>query len=99
MEAYEGGEHAYHATMPTDAIVKFHQSMTETDTYGLDKVRDEQQELGDKVRALMASYGFKSLAADGYGARAWWFVTPTIPIYIMAANLPRLVFRPPPATC
>ena len=42
--------------------------MTETDTYGLDKVRDEQQELGDKVRALMASYGFKSLAADGYGA-------------------------------
>ena len=68
MEAYEGGGHAYHATMPTDAIVKFHQSMTETDAYGLDKVRDEQQELGDKVRALMASYGFKSLAADGYGA-------------------------------
>ena len=68
MEAYEGGGHAYHATMPTDAIVKFHQSMTETDVYGFDKVRDEQQELGDRVRALMASNGFKSLAADGYGA-------------------------------
>ena len=68
MEAYEGGGHAYHATMPTDAIVKFHQSMTETGADGFDKVSDEQQELGDKVRALMASHGFKSLAADGYGA-------------------------------
>lgn len=68
MEAYEGGGHAYHATMPTDAIVKFHQSMTETGADGFDKVFDEQQELGDKVRALMASHGFKSLAAEGYGA-------------------------------
>ncbi|MEE2995594.1 MAG: aminotransferase class V-fold PLP-dependent enzyme [Pseudomonadota bacterium] len=68
MEAYEAGGHAYHATMPTDAIVKFHASMTETDAYGFDKVCDEQQELGDRVRALMASHGFKSLAASGYGA-------------------------------
>ena len=68
MEAYEAGGHAYHATMPTDAIVKFHASMTETDEYGFDKVCDEQQALGDRVRALMASHGFKSLAASGYGA-------------------------------
>lgn len=68
MEAYEGGGHAYHATMPTDAIVKFHESMKETEEYGFDKVRDEQQELGDKVRALMAAHGFKSLAAKGYEA-------------------------------
>ena len=68
MEVYEGGGHAYHATMPTDAIVKFHQSMSETDAYGFDKVRDEQQELGNQVRGLMNSHGFKSLAADQYGA-------------------------------
>lgn len=68
MEAYEGGGHAYHATMPTDAIVKFHESMKETEEYGFDKVRDEQQELGDKVRALMAAHGFKSLAAKGFEA-------------------------------
>ena len=68
MEAYEGGGHAYHATMPTDAIVKFHESMKETEEYGFDKVRDEQQELGDKVRALMAAHGFKSLAAPGFEA-------------------------------
>ena len=68
MGAYEGGGHAYHATMPTDAIVKFHESMKETEEYGFDKVRDEQQELGDKVRALMAAHGFKSLAAPGFEA-------------------------------
>jgi aspartate aminotransferase-like enzyme len=68
MEAYEGGGHAYHATMPTDAIVKFHESMKETEEYGFDKVRDEQQDLGDKVRALMAAHGFKSLAAPGFEA-------------------------------
>jgi aspartate aminotransferase-like enzyme len=68
MEAYEGGGHAYHATMPTDAIVKFHESMKETEEYGFDKVRGEQQELGDKVRALMAAHGFKSLAAKGFEA-------------------------------
>jgi aspartate aminotransferase-like enzyme len=68
MEAYEGGGHAYHATMPTDAIVKFHKAMQETGEYGFDKVRDEQQELGDKVRALLAAHGFKSLAAKGFEA-------------------------------
>jgi aspartate aminotransferase-like enzyme len=68
MEAYESGGHAYHATMPTDAIVKFHESMKETEEYGFDKVRDEQQDLGDKVRALMAAHGFKSLAAPGFEA-------------------------------
>ena len=68
MEAYEGGGHAYHATMPTDAIVKFHKAMQETGEYGFDKVRDEQQELGDKVRALLAAHGFKSLAATGFEA-------------------------------
>ena len=68
MEAYEGGGHAYHATMPTDAIVKFHKAMQETGEYGFDKVRDEQQELGDKVRALLAAHGFKSLAAKDFEA-------------------------------
>ena len=68
MEAYENGGHAYHATMPTDALVKFHASMMETKEYGFDKVKAEQQALGDGVRALMARYGFKSLAAKGFEA-------------------------------
>lgn len=68
MEAYEAGGHAYHATMPTDALVKFHSAMKETEAYGFDKVRDEAWELGEKVRALMVSKGFRSVAAEGFQA-------------------------------
>ncbi len=68
MEAYENGGHAYHATMPTDALVRFRDIMLETQEYGFDKVCAEQLELGQKVRALLASKGFNSVAADGFGA-------------------------------
>jgi aspartate aminotransferase-like enzyme len=68
MEAYESGGHAYHATLPTDALVKFRAAMKETEEYGFDKVRAEQQELGDKVRALLAGKGFRSVAAEGFQA-------------------------------
>ena len=68
MEAYENGGHAYHATMPTDALVKFRDAMRETQDYGFDKVHAEQQELGDRIRALLVAKGFKSVAADGFQA-------------------------------
>ncbi|MBL4721036.1 MAG: alanine--glyoxylate aminotransferase family protein [Alphaproteobacteria bacterium] len=68
MEAYEGGGHAYHATMPTDGLVKLHAAMKETEEYGFDKICAEQQKLGDKVRALLEGKGFKSVAAPGFQA-------------------------------
>jgi len=68
MQAYENGGHAYHATMPTDALCAFRDVMNETDAYGFDKVRAEQQELGDRVRALLIDRGFKSVAAPGFEA-------------------------------
>ena len=68
MEAYEGGAHAYHATMPTDGLTRFYEIMLETQDYGFDKVRDEQLLLGQRVRALLASKGIKSVAAEGFGA-------------------------------
>ncbi|MBR0568778.1 alanine--glyoxylate aminotransferase family protein [Azoarcus sp. L1K30] len=68
MEAYEGGAHAYHATMPTDALVKLRDTMRETEAYGLERVRAEQIELGTKVRALLEQRGFRSVAADGFKA-------------------------------
>ena len=68
MQAYENGGHAYHATLPTDGLRTLRDTMQETATYGLEKVRAEQQELGDKVRALLKAQGFPSVAADGYGA-------------------------------
>jgi len=68
MEAYEHGGHAYHATLPTDALTRLRNAMMETENYGFEKVRAEQQELGDKVRALLARKGIKSVAAEGYQA-------------------------------
>ena len=68
MEAYENGGHAYHATMPTDALKKFRDTMKETEALGFDLVCRQQQELGDRVRALFAEHGIKSVAADGFGA-------------------------------
>ena len=68
MQAYENGGHAYHATMPTDSLAQFHKAMKETEAYGFDKVRTEQQILGEKVRALLAGKGLKSVAAKGFEA-------------------------------
>jgi len=68
MQAYENGAHAYHATMPTDALAVCRDVMKETEEYGFDKVRAEQQELGDRVRALLAEKGIQSVAAQGFEA-------------------------------
>ncbi len=68
MSAYENGGHAYHATMPTDALVKFSEAMKETVAAGFDTLRAAQEDLGGKVRALLDGYGFKSVAADGFQA-------------------------------
>ncbi|MBS7661811.1 alanine--glyoxylate aminotransferase family protein [Pseudomonas lalucatii] len=68
MQAYEQGGHAYHATMPSDALARFRDVMKETQAYGFEAVRAEQQELGDRVRALLSRRGFKSVAAPGFEA-------------------------------
>lgn len=68
MQAYENGAHAYHATMPTDALTALRDVMKETQAYGFDKLRAEQQELGNRVRALLAELGIPSVAAPGFEA-------------------------------
>ncbi|SMO48054.1 aminotransferase class V-fold PLP-dependent enzyme [Ruegeria faecimaris] len=68
MQAYENGGHAYHATMPTDALKAFRDTMAETRDYGFDKLRDAQWALGDGVRAMLKDKGIVSVAADGFGA-------------------------------
>ncbi|MBP7567092.1 MAG: alanine--glyoxylate aminotransferase family protein [Burkholderiaceae bacterium] len=68
MEAYEGGGHMYHATMPTDALTRLAVVMRETRAYGFARVRAEQEELGRKVRELFERRGFASVAADGFKA-------------------------------
>jgi len=68
MEAFENGGHAYHATMPTDALAALRDVMLETEAYGFDKVCREQQELGRRVRELLVGKGFPSVAAEGFQA-------------------------------
>jgi aspartate aminotransferase-like enzyme len=68
MQAYENGAHAYHATMPTDAIKRFRDTIIETEEFGFDNARKKQQELGDKVRALLENHNIKSVAEKSYQA-------------------------------
>jgi aspartate aminotransferase-like enzyme len=68
MEAYENGGHAYHATMPTDALRAFRDTLLETQAYGFDRLKIAQQDQGDKIRAMLAAKGIGSVAADGFGA-------------------------------
>ncbi len=68
MQAYEDGGHAYHATMPTDALRAFRDTMLETRDYGFERLQQAQWDLGNSVRALLAGKGVTSVAADGFGA-------------------------------
>ena len=68
METYESGAHAYHATLPTDALMGLRDAMNEMRELGFDKGRDAQFELGRRVRALLADRGIASVAAPGFEA-------------------------------
>ncbi len=68
MQAYENGGHAYHATMPTDSLRAFRDTMVETRDYGFEKLRQAQWALGDGVRAYLKGKGVTSVAAEGFGA-------------------------------
>ena len=68
MQAYENGGHAYHATMPTDALTEFRDTMIETRDYGFKKLRESQWALGNGVRGMLKDKGIMSVAADGFGA-------------------------------
>jgi aspartate aminotransferase-like enzyme len=68
MQTYEAGGHAYHATMPTDGLVQFRSVINETAAFGFGAAHQAQQELGDRVRAMLRDKGIKSVAAPGFEA-------------------------------
>lgn len=68
MQAYENGGHAYHSTMPTDALTGFRNTILESQDYGFEKLRGDQISLGQGVRKLLADHGYKSVAAPGFEA-------------------------------
>ena len=68
MRAYEQGGHAYHATMPTGGLLELRSSMAEAESIGFEKLREQQIELGRRVREMLAEYGYPSVAAPGFEA-------------------------------
>ena len=68
METYEGGAHAYHATMPTDALRHFRDALIEAEAFGLEALKAAQIRLGQQVRGLLGRYRYKSVAAEGFEA-------------------------------
>lgn len=68
MEAYEAGGHAYHATMPTDALRAFRDAMKEAEAEGFARLKAAQEELGRRARAAFSARGLKSVAAEGFAA-------------------------------
>lgn len=68
METYEKGGHAYHATLPTDALRHFRDTVLESRAYGFERLKTAQWELGERIRELLSGRGFRSVAAEGFGA-------------------------------
>ncbi|OLF37570.1 aminotransferase class V-fold PLP-dependent enzyme [Psychrobacter sp. Cmf 22.2] len=68
MRAYENGGHAYHATMPTDSLRQFRDTINEAKEIGFDKLCDAQWELGKRVRKVLEDKGIESVAAEGFKA-------------------------------
>ena len=68
MQAYENGVHAYHATMPTDALLVLRDVMQEAERIGFEALKTAQIQLGRDVRDLLAEYGYASVAAADFAA-------------------------------
>jgi hypothetical protein len=70
-EGYEKGQHAYHTTMPTDALVRLRDVMLETRAYGFAKVREEQIAWAPGARAAGVAR-LSQRGGRGLKAPAWW---------------------------
>jgi aspartate aminotransferase-like enzyme len=67
-EGYVKGQHAYHATMPTDGLLRLREAMQQTRADGFEVTRERQIALGTQMRAMLEARGFPSVAAEGFKA-------------------------------
>ena len=68
MQAYLDGGHAYHGTLPTDGLLQYFQTYQEMAAVGFSELKERQINLGQSIRQLIESYGYKSLAAAPFQA-------------------------------
>ena len=95
MEAYEKGGHAYHATLPTDALRGFRDAMLETEATGFEKVKAAQLELGARVADSLRNAALSVSPQRASARLASSSATPTIPASSPAPSLRPLACRPP----
>lgn len=68
MASYEKGIPKYYTTLPTDALMMWTDVIKETEAFGFDRSKEKIQELGGKIRRVLESKGFRSVAAPGFKA-------------------------------
>ena len=73
------GGFMYHTTLPTDALMTFRDVILETKAFGYKELEEKTRELGKRVRSLLESKGFRSVAAPGCQA-------PTVVVSYMRNN-------------
>jgi aspartate aminotransferase-like enzyme len=68
MAAYTAGGHAYHATLPTDALIQLRDAILEAEAVGFSALEEAQWLLGQRARAALERSGFPSVSAPGFQA-------------------------------
>ena len=96
MEAYLAGGHAYHATMPTDALRTFHQAMMETRAIGFDSSRPRSGNRAARCARCLPSAASSRSPPRASRHPGSWSATPTIPKSRPARSSPRRACRSPP---
>lgn len=85
-EGYVKGQHAYHATMPTDGLLLLRNAMLETRKDGFETTRQRQIELGSKMQPCSKAGDLPALRQRATRRPAWLSATPPTPICAVAAN-------------
>lgn len=68
MASYEKGVPKYYTTLPTDALMMWTDVLKETESFGFARSKERLSELGKKIRNVLESNGFPSVASDAYKA-------------------------------
>lgn len=86
MQAYQSGGFKYHTTLPTEVILSLQRGLQDIFSFGTEKAKQTQQELGISVRRLLQENDFHSVAAAGYQA-------PSVLVYDAGEKDPQAVIK------
>jgi len=93
MQAYENGAHAYHATMPTDAIKRFRDTIIETESLVLIMLVKNNKNSVIKLECYLRVTISIAFPKKVIKRQALLFVIPVIRQFIMVQNSQTLVYK------